>query len=435
MNFSVLVKSFLFKDVSKVAGNHTLYSYNPGKDFTRNRKLGLETLIKLMLTMQKGTIRDELQNFFEYSEDAPTPGALCRQLQKLKPEALSDLMKEFNAHFPCETYKGYRLVGCDGSESNIFRNPKDPDTYHPPSGKSSRGYNLIHMIALFDLLDKRYIDAEFQPYRLKNEYRAICELADRYHCDTKTIFIADRGLGSYNFYAHAENNGLYYLVRAKALNAKRLKGNDDFPEGEFDVTVNRIITRSHKKKLMKHPDRMSDYRVVDKDTDFDFIDPGSSDELHLKIRLLSVRLSTDEYEYLVTNLPEEFGPEDIKTLYHLRWGIETAFRELKHTIGSLFFHSKKYDHIVLELWARMILYNFCSIIASHVTINAKKTKYLHQVNFSAAIKICRHFLGFHGLARPPDAEALISRCTLPIRAGKTFERIKKFKFPMSFLYR
>jgi hypothetical protein len=151
MNFSVQVKSLLFKDVSKVAGNHTLYSHNPGKDFTRNRKLGLETLIKLMLTMQKGTIRDELQNFFEYSEDAPTPGALCRQLQKLKPEALSDLMKAFNAHFPCETYKGCRLVGCDGSESNIFRNPKDLDTYHPPSGKSSRGYNLIHMIALFDL--------------------------------------------------------------------------------------------------------------------------------------------------------------------------------------------------------------------------------------------------------------------------------------------
>jgi hypothetical protein len=270
---------------------------------------------------------------------------------------------------------------------------------------------------------------------LKNEYRAICELADRYHCDTKTIFIADRGLGSYNFYAHAESNGLYYLVRVKALNAKRLMGNDDSPEGEFDVTVNRIITRSRKKKLMKHPDRMSDYRVVDKNTDFDFIDPGSSDELHLKIRLLSVRLSTGEYEYLATNLPEEFDPEDIKALYHLRWGIETAFRELKHTIGSLFFHSKKYDRIVLELWARMILYNFCSIIASHVIINAKKTKYLYQVNFSAAIKICRHFLGFHGLARPPNAEALISRCTLPIRAGKTFERIKKFKFPMSFLYR
>jgi len=385
--------------------------------------------------MEKGSIRDELQNFFEYGDDTPTPGALCKQLDKLKPEALSDLCMEFNSHFPCKTYKGYRLVACDGSEYNIFRNPLDPDTYHPPDGKSIRGFNLIHMVALFDLLDKRYIDAEFQPCRLKNEYRAICELVDRYPSDTKTLIIADRGMGSYNLYAHAENNGLYYLVRVKALNAKRLKGNDDFPEGEFDITVNRIITRSYSKKLRQCPDRMSDYRVIDKETDFDFIEPGSSDELHLKIRLLCVMLPTGEYEYLATNLPEEFGAEDIKNIYRLRWGIETAFRDLKHPIGSLFFHSKKYDHIVLELWARMILYNFCSIIASHVIVNTKKTKYLHQVNFSAAIKICRRFLGLHGLARPPNVEALISRCTLPIRAGKTFERIKRFKIPMSFVYR
>jgi hypothetical protein len=316
MNFPDQVKALLFNDVSRIASNHKQYSYNPNRDFTRNRKLGLETLIKFMLTMEKGTIRDELQNFFEYGEDTPTPAALCRQLQKLKPEALSDLMREFNDHFPCKTYKGYRLVGCDGSEFNIFRNPKDPDTFHPPSGKSSRGYNLIHMTAIFDLLDKRYIDAEFQPCRLKNEYRAICQLADRYRSDTKAIFIADRGMGSYNFYAHAENNGLYYLVRVKTQNAMRLKGNDDFPQGEFDVTVNRIITRSHKKKLFNHQDGMSDYRVVDANTDFDFIEPGSSDELHLKIRCLSVRLSTGKYEYLATNLPEEFTPEEIKALYH-----------------------------------------------------------------------------------------------------------------------
>jgi len=435
MNFTNEVKLLLLKDIGKIAGNHTHYSYAPDKDFTRNRKLGLETLLKLMLTMEKGSMRDELQNFFEYSLDTPTPGALCKQLHKLKPEALSDLCMEFNSHFPFKTYKGYRLLGCDGTESNIFRNPHDPDTYHPPSGKTNRGYNLIHTVALFDLLDKRYVDAQFQPCRRKSEYRAICELADRYHCDMKTLFIADRGMGSYNFYAHAENNGLYYLVRVKALNARRLLGNGFSPEGESDVTVNRIITRSHNKKLRQHPDRMSDYRVIDKNTDFDFIEPGGGDELHLKIRFLSVRLSTGEYEYLATNLPEEFAPEDIKNLYQLRWGIETSFRDLKHAIGSLFFHSKKYDHIVLELWARMILYNFCSIIAAHMIVNTKTTKHLHQVNFSAAIKICRHFLGLHGLARPPDVEALISRCTLPIRAGKTFERIRRFKFPMSFLYR
>ena len=53
----------------------------------------------------------------------------------------------------------------------------------------------------------------------------ICELADCYPVrDNKVLFIADRGFGSYNFYAHAKENGLFYLVRVKDLNIVRLLG-------------------------------------------------------------------------------------------------------------------------------------------------------------------------------------------------------------------
>ncbi|WP_309146162.1 transposase [Lactobacillus helveticus] len=31
----------------------------------------------------------------------------------------------------------------------------------------------------------------------------------------------------------------------------------------------------------------------------------------------------------------------MKELYHLRWGIETSFKKLKYSLGSVQFHSKQ----------------------------------------------------------------------------------------------
>ena len=40
-------------------------------------------------------------------------------------------------------------------------------------------------------------------------------------------------------------------------------------------------------------------------------------------------LDTGEYETIATSLdPEVFPSDSIKQLYHMRWGIETSFREL-----------------------------------------------------------------------------------------------------------
>lgn len=46
----------------------------------------------------------------------------------------------------------------------------------------------------------------------------------------------------------------------------------------------------------------------------------------------------------------------------MRWEIETAFRELKYTIGLNAFHAKKRELIKQEIYARLILHNFCERI-------------------------------------------------------------------------
>ncbi len=67
-----------------------------------------------------------------------------------------------------------------------------------------------------------------------------------------------------------------------------------------------------------------------------------------------------------------------------------------------------------EIWARLILFNFCSYITGQVEFEKKKQKHIHQVNFSIAFKACRHFLRLHLGEKPPDVEGLTKKHTLYI---------------------
>ena len=73
----------------------------------------------------------------------------------------------------------------------------------------------------------------------------------------------------------------------------------------------------------------------------------------------------------------------------MRWGIETSFRELKYAIGLTSFHARKPDFIKQEIYARLLLYNYCELITTHVIKQMKNNDKTKQVNFTIAIYICR----------------------------------------------
>ena len=98
-------------------------------------------------------------------------------------------------------------------------------------------------------------------------------------------------------------------------------------------------------------------------------------------------------------------------------------------------HHGSSQYIVQEVWARAILYNFCSEISMHIEIPEKNRKHDYQVNYSQAIKTCRDFLRDRGKTHALDVEGLIAQNIEPIRPGRTFARQARFKLPMSFCYR
>lgn len=437
MKNSDVIKALLFKAMNEIAADPKKYAVNPGRDFTRNRKMGFHNTLLMLLTMEADCIKEELYLYFGRNTDAPSKAAFYKQRKKLTHNALANLLYTFNGMLSKKLYNGkYQFIACDGSAADIFRNPHDPDTFFEPNGKSTRGFNQVHINAFYSILDRRFTNLVIQPARKRNEYSAFCQMVDAAgKSETPTVYFADMGYASYNNFAHVIENGQFFLIRC---NDKRLKGILGRPVEnlrEMDCRVERILTRTQSKKKWSRPQQQNQYRHICKAVPMDYINETYS-EYDITLRIVRFELSPGCFENIVTNLPEhEFDFEDFKELYHLRWNEENSFRDLKYPLCLRAFHSKKYEYIVQEIWARAILHNFSTAIISGVNIESHETKYEYQVNFAEAFKICRDFLRIHDGKTKMDVEGLIAQNIEPIRPGRTFARQHRFKLPISFCYR
>ena len=79
--------------------------------------------------MEDDCLREELYHFFGRSDETPSKAAFYHQRTKLKDGALWELLQIFNQKLKPTLYRNrYRLVACDGSVADIFRDEKDTET-------------------------------------------------------------------------------------------------------------------------------------------------------------------------------------------------------------------------------------------------------------------------------------------------------------------
>lgn len=91
--------------------NHSIEDFvkNPGKDFSRNRKLSFETVITLLLSMNGNNFSKELLDYFNYDMTTASSSAFVQQRAKLTPHALEYLFKTFTDSYKrLKTFSGYR---------------------------------------------------------------------------------------------------------------------------------------------------------------------------------------------------------------------------------------------------------------------------------------------------------------------------------------
>ncbi|MBW9158408.1 transposase [Clostridium tagluense] len=122
------------------------------------------------------------------------------------------------------------------------------------------------------------------------------------------------------------------------------------------------MTRRQTNEIKAHPEK---YKFMPKNQNFDYLPVGYKGIYSINFRIVRFPISENIYEVIITNITEkEFPAERIKEIYHLCWGIETSFRELKYAIGLTNLHSKKTAYIVQEIFARLTMYNFCEMITA-----------------------------------------------------------------------
>lgn len=443
MDYPNKVKGWLEADIAAMASRPEGIAVRPGKDFTRRRKIDLPELVKTLVTMGAGSLSHELMDHFSYDPGSvPTKSAFCQQRAKLLPDALRGLLRAFASRFGLAEYRaGCALVAADGSSFCFGPDRSDPETYHP-NREGTRGHNLVHAVALYDMVADSYLDAVVQRGRGKDEFSAMCELVDSWPSWASelmaAIFVADRGFASYNVFAHVIEAGQLFAIRAKDLNVRRMlkPGGDVGLPDKMDVDVRLVLSRTTAKTKVAQPERMEDYRRID-GADFDFLDEGRP-EYEIALRIVRFPVG-DGFENIVTNLPRgEFPAGEICEIYRMRWGVETSFRRLKLNIGAVGLHSRRAALVAQEVYARMVLYDFCAAIARYVATlpqvaGKRGKKHAHKVNFADAARACCAFL--RGRARGPDVVELVAGSTSPVRPGRCFDRRHRLRSPSGQTYR
>ncbi len=434
-----IVKEKLKHAIAQLCSTSWMFVKNPARDFTRERKLPLHEVISILLCMEGGSLTGELLRYFRCHRHSPSSSAFIQQRQKINEFAFPSLFDLFVRMTDRDKlYKGYRLLAADGSDIQIPTNPKHKDSYFPGTNGQAP-YSILHLDAVYDLLQHTYVDAAVCGRRDWNEKGVLCNMVDRSKI-ANALIIADRGYESYNLMAHIQEKGWKYLIRIKDIHSSGIAAGLNLPDrDEFDVLFELRFTKrqtAEAKRLLNDKQR---YKLLPTTTPFDYLPTSSRkyDPLafyYLPFRIVRFKISDTTYETVITNLDtESFPPDELKCLYGMRWGIETSFRELKYTVGLLHFHAKKVENITQEIFARLIMYNFSELITSHVVIQKPNRKHPYKANFSVAVQVCRQFL--LGNISPPDLEATISKNVSVTRPGRSNPRHMVVKHAVSFLYR
>lgn len=155
----------------------------------------------------------------------------------------------------------------------------------------------------------------------------------------------------------------------------------------------------------------------------------------LRFRICRFQLDSGDFETVATSLPRSFTLEDIKSLYHLRRGLETGFRDFKYTLGLVNLHGKSDSFAKQEIYSSLTAFNFANRVCREVVIRQPtEGVYAYKANFKMAVALCREFI------RTPKADADnllsdIAKYTVPIRPGRQNQRDLRVKDFPGFVYR
>lgn len=376
------------------------------KHFSRNRVWNFKNSFLFIASMLNKRCQTEIDNFLSKVFEVPegkrvsTASAFTQCRDKIRFTAFQDatdlLVNYFYRNFRHKTYHGYRLIAIDGS---VYTLPKTQETIDDfgenilsPNGKWVKSKVSFATDVLNNICIKATIGA-YKDSEREHAERLIKELGD---CN---LYIFDRGYFGKNLLKLLSETQNHYCFRVTS-NASR---------------------------------EVIDFIKSDKT---DVIQTIKVENMEIKVRLTKVALDSGETEYLLTSLlsEEQFSVKKLKALYHLRWGVEEQYKDMKHALGCENFVGKKTNSIKQEFFANILTYNLSMMTFKPIIDKVKKKgKHKYQTNkraLLAKLKQCYVRLLYSAQKHYETIEYIIESVaseSVPIRLGRKYPRGKSEK--------
>ena len=376
--------------VKELESNKEKYVANPQKDFSRNRKVSFYEMMMFVLFIGANSMSEEIRRAFNnkafsYISEA----AVLKSRSKIKVSAFEQLFHKFNKTLECpKKYKGYRILAIDGSDfSSLYSIESEYATISNQYG----GANRMHINFAYDILNKNFLSCVIEAKNKADERKGAVKMLSSLAQSEKVFEHCNR----------IEN--LNYLIRIRSGMTKEIKA---LPDKELDLDLQFEVSAQSKRLPYKMKIQAWDMELP----------------CTVSFRLVKVKLK-DKWLVMATNLP--------RTEW---WKIELAFRDIKHALGSLHFHSKKDLFNLQEFFAHLIRYNLTSRIIRQIRLpKLKNLKYCYEVNFKNATQIvqeqCRRTLDYKKILEQ------ISHYVHPLRGNRLYQRNCRYIPPVSFNYR
>ena len=383
-------KDRLLKDQNTILSDSFLEVCRDGKTNTlvRRRKMPIEDLVYSMINRKGLTLKLELRNYMKITHpgvEISKPGYL-KQRMKLNPEAFKVLYQSHNKNFYQDaevepyTYKGYLVLAADGSDINIPTTAETVEKYGSASVRGGKPCAQIGLGCIYDVLNRFILDSsinkvKFDEMRVAQEQLSNIKdtIGDRY----PYMVIMDRGYPSTPAFLKFIDDGIYFVARLKTSDykaeQKALKSNDE------DVEI--ALTKARRRNYIGKKEEST---MMSRD--------------FFSLRMVKVNFDNDTSEILATNLPRETFPEEcFAEIYHMRWGIETAYEVLKDRLKIENFTGIKPTLIEQDINSTIYVSNLAEDIICDIEEEDKehlKNDYKHtmQINRNLSIGLLKNDL-------------------------------------------
>jgi hypothetical protein len=398
--------------------------------FTRERKL---TFSKMMLLMTRKSVKS-LQNMLNETEIYLSQ-ALDKDLKTVSNSAFSQARKNLNYTAFVElcngvrdkfyedddyqTFKGFRLLGVDGSIITLPNNDetrKEFGSTNVINQYKDKSKKIVQARAslLYDVLNSVVVDAVLTD--TKTHEIKIAKNQHLKHVKENDLIIFDRGYPSYEMFASITHTcKADYLIRIKKITYKKYTA----PLFDKDNDINDIIV-----SLTPATKAVSTICKEEKLPET------------IQVRFVKVILDNGDIEVLATSVldKEKLQTSDFKELYFQRWKIETCYEIIKNRLALENFTGESVLAIKQDFYATMFISNIEAAVIFDLNIELqedryrKKQKQQRKVNKSVSFNTIKNY-AFELFYFEGDVGEIIEKIykllktnTVAIRPNRHYER-------------